>query len=293
MNILAIISIAVVAGMTGYSIYLVYKHKNKILLKLGMMIAMAVAMMAALLSGYLVGMLSADLFLSAGIGMIIGFMVGFLTGQPNGIMAMLSGAIPGLVSGIIGALLGALLVIESPYIMLGILLGLFIIILGFVILFIQVETNEKLIFDTTSISPFSILSVGIVLISLLLFLYSSDYIKMADTQTNTQSQTQTTEAPVTELDLTKESVPTIKMEVTPTGYTPNLIHVKKGVPVKLEIHNPLENSCLSIFQMPEFNINNVNLKVNETTTLTFTPTKAGEYAFSCGMNMYGGKIIVE
>ncbi|MDP4087481.1 MAG: cupredoxin domain-containing protein [Bacillota bacterium] len=296
MNIFAIISIAVVAAMTWYSVFLVYKHKNKISLKSGMMIAMAVAMMSGLLSGYLVGVLSVDLFLAAGVGMIIGFMIGFLTGQPNGIMAMLSGAIPGLMSGILGALLGALLVIESPYIMLGILLTLYIIVSAVVIMFIQVETNEKLTFDTASISPFAILSAGVVLISLLLFLYSSDYIKIADTQTTTQSKTQTTETtkkPVTELDVTKEATPVIKIEATASGYTPNLIHVKKGVPVKLEIHNPLENSCLSTFSMPAFNFNNVNLKVNETTTLNFTPSQMGEYSFSCGMNMYGGKIIVE
>jgi len=82
------------------------------------------------------------------------------------------------------------------------------------------------------------------------------------------------------------------MEVTPTGYSPNVIRVKKGVKVELEIHNPLENSCLSTLSMPDFNINNVNLKVG-TTTLTFTPSNMGEYTFSCGMNMFHGKIIVE
>ncbi len=82
------------------------------------------------------------------------------------------------------------------------------------------------------------------------------------------------------------------MEVTPTGYSPNVIRVKKGVQVELEIHNPLENSCLSTLSMPDFNINNVNLKVG-TTTLTFTPSSMGEYTFSCGMNMFNGKIIVE
>ncbi|WML44126.1 cupredoxin domain-containing protein [Neobacillus sp. PS3-40] len=297
MNILSIITIAVVVLMTGYSIFLVHQHKNILNTMSGMMIAMAVAMMTGLLSGYFVGILSVDMFLAVGVGIITGFILGFLTGQPIGIIPVLIGALSGLMSGIIGAILGSFLVIESPFIMLGILLGLFIIIMGFVILFIKVEANEKLTLDTASISPFTILSVGIVLISLLLFLYSSDFIKITDTQTTSQAQTngatETTEAPVTELDVTKESAPKIKMDVTPTGYTPNLIHVKKGVPVILEIQNPLKDSCLSTFKMPDFNINNVDLKVNETTKLTFTPSKAGEYSFSCGMNMFGGKIIVE
>jgi heme/copper-type cytochrome/quinol oxidase subunit 2 len=297
MNIISIFAIAVVLCMTGYALFLIYRHKDSLAIMAGMKIAMAIAVMTGFITGYLIGMLNGDLFLSSGMGMITGFIIGILAGQPKGIIAMLDGAVSGFIGGIIGALLGIFLIIESPYIMLGIILILYIIILGIVILFIKVETDVSLSFDTKAISPFAIISAGVVFISLFMFLYSSDYIKISSSETTAQTKTNEANAnkseQITKIDVTKDTAPKIKMEVTPTGYTPNEIHVKKGVPVVLEIHNPLKDSCLSTFTMPDFNINNVNLAVNETTKLTFTPSKTGEYTFSCGMNMYGGKIIVE
>jgi heme/copper-type cytochrome/quinol oxidase subunit 2 len=293
MNILLIISIVVIFMMTSYSIYLVHREKNKLTCMSGMMISMAVAMMAGLLSGYLIGVFSGDMFLSCGVSMIIGFFIGFLAGQPNGLMAIMDGALAGLMGGLMGAMLGVMLQFTTPTIMLGILLALYVVILGLVILFILVETNDQFSIDTQGISPFAIISAGVVLLSLFLFLYSSDFVKIPNRNVSAQTQnTSSQTATKTEIDVTRENAPKIKMKVTPTGYTPNVIRVKKGVPVELEIDNPLENSCLSTFTMPDFNINNVNLKVG-TTNLSFTPDKTGEYTFSCGMQMFKGTIIVE
>lgn len=295
MNIFSIITIVVVAFGTGYSIFLVNKNKEKLTCMSGMMIAMAVAMMTGLLSGYLIGILTGDMFLSGGVSIIIGFFIGFLTGQPIGIMAILDGALSGLMSGAMGAMLGVMVMSENPFIMLGILLGLYIIICGLVILFIKVETDTKLTINTQAISPFAIFAAGVILVSLFLFLYSSPYINIPSKETTTQAQSNedsgNTNSSITEQDLTKDPSPKINMEATPSGYSPNIIYVKKGAPVELNIHNTLENSCISTFNLPPFNIHNVNLKVG-TTTFTFTPNKIGEYTFSCGMNMFKGKIVV-
>lgn len=293
MNILLIISIVVIFMMTSYSIYLVHREKNKLTCMSGMMISMAVAMMTGLLSGYLIGVFSGDMFLSCGVSMIIGFFIGFLAGQPIGLMAILDGALAGLMGGLMGAMLGVMLQFTTPTIMLGILLALYVVILGLVILFILVETNAQFSIDTQGISPFAIISAGVVLLTLFLFLYSSDIVKIPGQNVSAQTQnTSSQTATKTEIDVTRENAPKIKMKVTPTGYTPNVIRVKKGVPIELEIDNPLENSCLSTFTMSDFNINNVNLKVG-TTNLSFTPDKTGEYTFSCGMQMFKGTIIVE
>jgi heme/copper-type cytochrome/quinol oxidase subunit 2 len=293
MNILSIATISVIFLMTSYAIYLVHREKNKLTCMSGMMISMAVAMMAGLLAGFLIGVISGDLFLSSGVSMITGLFIGFLAGQPIGLMAILDGVLAGLMSGLMGAMLGVMLQFTTPTIMLAILLAFYIFILGIVILYILVETNDKFDVDTQTISPFAIIAAGVVFLSLFLFLYSSDIVKVpgqnvaAETQNpNTQTTTKT------EIDVTNDSAPIVKMKVTPTGYTPNVIRVKKGVPVELEIDNPLENSCLSTFTMPDFNIINVNLKVG-TTNLAFTPDKTGEYTFSCGMQMFKGTVIVE
>jgi heme/copper-type cytochrome/quinol oxidase subunit 2 len=297
MNIFSIISAVIVAIGTSYSIYSVYRNKHKLATTSGIMISMVIAVITGLLTGSIIGILSGEIFLVVGVSMIIGFVIGFLAGHPVGILAILMGSISGLMGGIIGAILGVFLQFINPTILLGILLGFYILIIGFVIIYIIVESNNKLTLDTQELSPFAIIGGGVVLVSLFLFMYSSDMVEIPGqsktTQAEAKQETTRQEIPKIEVDVTKESKPLVKMEVTTQGYTPNVIRVKKGVPVELEIKNPLDSSnCISTFMIPDFNINNVNLKTG-TTKLTFTPDKSGEYMFSCGMQMFKGTVIVE
>jgi heme/copper-type cytochrome/quinol oxidase subunit 2 len=294
MYMFSIFTIVIMCLLTGSSIFLLHRNKNKLANLSGLIVVMVLTMMSGLLAGYISGILSGELFFPVGLGMLIGFILGFIAGQPIGILAILTGSATGVVSGIMGALLGAILQFDNPTIILGILLGVYVIILGLVLLFIIVDTNGKLTLDTKGISPFNILSAGLVLIALFLFLYSSDLVKIPGESeaVQTEENNTSTSPKNTELDITKETNPKIEMMITPTGYTPNVIKVKKGVPVELNITNPGDNSCFSTFMMPDFDLNNVNLKAG-TTKLTFTPDKEGEYTFSCGMNMFKGTIIVE
>ncbi|MEH7083650.1 cupredoxin domain-containing protein [Neobacillus drentensis] len=297
MNIFAIITAIIVATGTGYSICSVYRYKNNLANTSGTMISMVIAVITGLLTGSIIGIISGEIFLVVGVSMIIGFVVGFLAGHPVGILAILMGSISGLIGGIIGAILGAFIQFINPTILLGILLGFYILIIGFVIMYIFVESNNKLSLDTQELSPFAIIAGGVVLVSLFLFMYSSDMVEIPgqskSTQTETAQAAVSQEVPKTEVNVTKDSKPLVKMEVTTQGYNPNVIRVKKGVPVELEINNPLDSTnCISTFMIPDFNINNVNLKTG-TTKLTFTPDHSGEYTFSCGMQMFKGTIIVE
>ena len=294
MSIFSIISAAFVAIGTSYSIYLVYRNKNKLNNTPGMMISMVIAVITGLLAGSIIGITSGETFLVVGISMIIGFVIGFLAGHPVGILAILMGSISGLMGGINGGILGVFLQFINPTILLGILLGFYIVIIGFVIVYIHVATNNKFSINTDELSPFAIIAGGVVIVSLFLFMYSSDMVKIPGKDEPAQTQASNEqETAKTEVDVTKESTPKVKMLVTEKGYSPNVIRVKKGVQVELDIENPLENnSCLSTFMIPDFNINNVNLKVG-TTKLSFTPDKTGEYTFSCGMKMFKGTIIVE
>jgi heme/copper-type cytochrome/quinol oxidase subunit 2 len=289
MEIFVYIAAAVVAFMTSISIYLIYRKKKNLTVLPGIIISSTIAIMAGLLSGYLTGILENNLFLPVGIGLLVGFFTGFLAGQPIGILAILSGAVSGLMSGIVGALLGAIILFDNPAILLGIILGLYAIIIGLVILYLLIEFNSKFSINTNEISPFTIFSAGVLLISLFLFLYSSDLVKTPGTQTDTTISSSTENV---EIDVTNETSPVVKLMITPTGYSPNVIRVKNGVPVELEITNPTDNSCFSEFMMPDFNLNNVPIKKG-TTKLTFTPDKKGQFTFHCGMNMYRGTVIVE
>jgi plastocyanin domain-containing protein len=75
------------------------------------------------------------------------------------------------------------------------------------------------------------------------------------------------------------------------GYRPDRISVIIGQPVRLSFDRQDSNSCLNELLIPDFGIN-THLPIGQTTIVNFSPTKAGEYAFTCGMRMFRGTILV-
>ncbi len=76
------------------------------------------------------------------------------------------------------------------------------------------------------------------------------------------------------------------------GYTPDVIVVQKGRPVRLTFTRQESSACSEKVLFPDFN-QNALLPEGEPVTLEFTPEKAGEYGFQCQMGMLRGKLIVE
>jgi plastocyanin domain-containing protein len=75
------------------------------------------------------------------------------------------------------------------------------------------------------------------------------------------------------------------------GYDPDVIVVKKEIPVRLNFYRDETADCSEIVVIGEFNIRKP-LPAFKTTPIEFTPKKEGEYAFTCGMGMLRGKLIV-
>ncbi len=75
------------------------------------------------------------------------------------------------------------------------------------------------------------------------------------------------------------------------GYTPEVIEVAKGRPVTLNFIRKDPSSCLEEVVLGDFKVRKF-LPLNESVPITITPTDAGEYTYSCGMNMFHGKIRV-
>ncbi len=76
------------------------------------------------------------------------------------------------------------------------------------------------------------------------------------------------------------------------GYKPSVIKIRKGQKTTLSILRKDPSTCLEEFDLPDFKIRQY-LPVGKTVNITFTPEKAGEYRFHCGMNMFHGKVVVE
>ena len=76
------------------------------------------------------------------------------------------------------------------------------------------------------------------------------------------------------------------------GYSPDLIVVKQGKPVRLNFYRDETASCSEEVVFSDFGIAR-QLPAFKTTPIEFTPDKTGEFTFTCGMNMIRGKLVVE
>jgi plastocyanin domain-containing protein len=76
------------------------------------------------------------------------------------------------------------------------------------------------------------------------------------------------------------------------GYTPDVIVVKAGRPVRLTFTRQESSACSERVLFPDFN-QSAFLPEGQQVTLEFTPDKSGEYGFQCQMGMLRGKLIVE
>ena len=95
----------------------------------------------------------------------------------------------------------------------------------------------------------------------------------------------------TSAELTSSGVQEIKVTVK-GGYSPDVIAVKQGVPVRLNFYRDETASCSEQMVFGDFGIAR-DLPAFQTTPIEFTPQEAGEFTFTCGMNMMRGKLIVE
>lgn len=76
------------------------------------------------------------------------------------------------------------------------------------------------------------------------------------------------------------------------GYSPSVIRVKQGTPVRLVFDRKEKSPCSDEVVISEFGIRRF-LKPFEQTVVEFTPTKPGSYDFTCGMSMLRGQVEVE
>lgn len=76
------------------------------------------------------------------------------------------------------------------------------------------------------------------------------------------------------------------------GYTPDVILVEKGKPVRLNFVRTESAACSEKVLIPAFKKSAV-LPEGETVPVEFMPDREGEFEFQCEMGMLRGKIVVE
>lgn len=76
------------------------------------------------------------------------------------------------------------------------------------------------------------------------------------------------------------------------GYKPEVISIPQGKTTKINFLRKDPSSCLEEVVLGDFKIRKY-LPLNEKVSIELTPQKKGEFGFSCGMNMFHGKLIVK
>ena len=76
------------------------------------------------------------------------------------------------------------------------------------------------------------------------------------------------------------------------GYSPEVISILKGKTTEINFIRQDPNSCLEEVVLGDFKIRKY-LPLNQKVTVKIIPQKSGEFKYSCGMNMFHGKIIVK
>lgn len=75
------------------------------------------------------------------------------------------------------------------------------------------------------------------------------------------------------------------------GYSPSLVDVMQGVPVRLLFDRQETGDCSSRVVFPDFKVNQ-SLPAYATTAVEFVPHELGDFEFACGMNMAHGTVKV-
>ena len=76
------------------------------------------------------------------------------------------------------------------------------------------------------------------------------------------------------------------------GYLPSIISIPKDKSTTINFLRTDASSCLEEVVLGDFRIRKF-LPLNKKISIEITPKKAGEFSFTCVMNMFNGKVILK
>ena len=90
----------------------------------------------------------------------------------------------------------------------------------------------------------------------------------------------------------KPKTQTAKVLISEKGYEPGSLKLKRGIPARITFLRTTDRTCGTEIVIPAYGINK-SLPLYEKVLVSFTPTKTGEYGFTCGMDMMRGKLVIQ
>ncbi len=87
-------------------------------------------------------------------------------------------------------------------------------------------------------------------------------------------------------------IQTANVRVGDAAFEPSMITLRKGVPARLTFTRVSDKTCATEVVFPDYGIKQA-LPLNQGVAIEFTPQKAGDVAFACGMGMLKGMLMVQ
>lgn len=75
------------------------------------------------------------------------------------------------------------------------------------------------------------------------------------------------------------------------GYSPEVINLKKDIPAEITFTRTNEQGCLDVVHSKELDFK-TELPLNKAQTISIDTKKSGNFDFSCGMDMFHGKVVI-
>ena len=91
--------------------------------------------------------------------------------------------------------------------------------------------------------------------------------------------------------IAKPRLQTATVKITERGYEPYILKFRRGVRTRITFVRTTDATCATEIVISEFGVRRA-LPLNRPVAITFVPHKRGEFAFTCGMNMMRGRLIV-
>jgi len=76
------------------------------------------------------------------------------------------------------------------------------------------------------------------------------------------------------------------------GYEPAVVTLKQGVPAQLTFTRTSAQGCLDSVHSDELRFE-TDLPLNQPQTVAIPTDHAGEFTYSCGMDMFQGKVVIK
>lgn len=282
---MTLVNVLLILVVTAYFVFYIYQRREKLTSMAGM-IAMTIGMMVSITLGVLLGVyFNQDLTKSTILAVVAGMIAGYSAGRPISLMAAMDGMLAGIMGGMMGAMLGVMLVFPTTMVWFVNIIFVAVMFVLLQLIYEETGTAKKEENETKRTFFGSVgMMVGLIALTGVVFVVNTDHLGVSQASWNVWGGH-------AQAEITGD-VQEATINVSSSGYSPQNIEIKAGVPAKINFKTEEGAECLRQVVSKELRINNI-LEAEKDNYIVLKDVKPGTYQYTCGMGLYGGTITVK